>query len=176
MKMVSAGVNSPLSSSMGRLFDAVACAAGLGLVSTYEAQGPMELESLCGPRNRAGYKFGISDKDGLIELDWRPVLAAALAEKDPARAARISAKFHLGLAEAAAEILARLARRLGVKEVILCGGVFQNRVLLEWTSELLAARGLRPLANRLSPVNDGCVALGQAYFASAGLKTAPSPK
>ncbi len=169
LKMVSAGVNSPVSSSLGRLFDAVACAAGLGASSTYEAQGPMELESLCGPRNRAGYEFAVSKAGGLTELDWRPVLAAALAERGPARAARISARFHLGLAEAAAEILARLARRLGVKEVILCGGVFQNRVLLEWTSELLAARGLRPLANRLSPVNDGCIALGQAYFAAAGL-------
>lgn len=174
LKMVSGGINSPVSSSMGRLFDAVACAAGLGSASTYEAQGPMELESLCGPRGRAGYKFGISDKDGGIELDWRPVLEAVLAEKGPGRAARISARFHLGLAEAAAEILARLARRLGTKDVILCGGVFQNRVLLEWTSELLAARGLRPLANRLSPVNDGCIALGQAYFSSAGLPALPS--
>ncbi|KAF0126945.1 MAG: hydrogenase maturation protein HypF [Elusimicrobia bacterium] len=176
LKMTSAGVNSPVSSSMGRLFDAVACAAGLGSVSTYEAQGPMELESLCGPRNSSGYKFGISDKDGSIELDWRPVLAAALAEKGPARAARISAKFHLGLAAAAADILARLARRLGTKDVVLCGGVFQNRVLLEWTSELLAARGLRPLANRLSPVNDGCIALGQAYFSAAGIASSPSSK
>ncbi|MEW5905774.1 MAG: carbamoyltransferase HypF [Elusimicrobiota bacterium] len=173
LKMVSAGVNSPVSSSMGRLFDAVACAAGLGASSTYEAQGPMELESLCGPRGRAGYEFGIAGNAGMTELDWRPVIAAALAEKDPARAARISAKFHLGLAGAAAGILARLARRLGTKNVILCGGVFQNRILLEWTSELLAARGLRPLANRLSPVNDGCIALGQAYFAAAGIKTSP---
>lgn len=176
LRMVSTGVNSPVSSSAGRLFDAVACAAGLGSASTYEAQGPMELESLCGPRNRAGYKFSVSEKDGLAELDWRPVLAAALEEKDPARAARISAKFHLGLAEAAAGVLARLARRLGTKDVILCGGVFQNRVLLEWTFDLLAARGFRPLTNRFSPVNDGCIALGQAYFASAGLKTRPSSK
>ncbi|HNT97754.1 MAG TPA: Sua5/YciO/YrdC/YwlC family protein, partial [Elusimicrobiales bacterium] len=174
LKMASAGVNSPVSSSMGRLFDAVACAAGLGSFSTYEAQGPMELESLRGPRNRAGYEFAVSVNGALTELDWRPVLAAVLAEKDPARAARISAKFHLGLAEAAAEVLAGMARRHGVKDVILCGGVFQNRVLLEWTSDLLSARGFRPLANRLSPVNDGCIALGQAYFAAAGLSAAPS--
>ncbi len=176
LKMGQAGVNSPLSSSMGRLFDAVACAAGLGTSSTYEAQGPMELESLCGDRPGSGYKFGVAGKAGSMELDWRPVLASALAEKGRgrARAAAIAGKFHLGLAEAAADILAAMARRLGVKEVILCGGVFQNRVLLEWTSELLAARGLRPLANRFSPVNDGCIALGQAYFAAAGLPTLPS--
>jgi hydrogenase maturation protein HypF len=144
------GLASPVTTSMGRLFDAVAALCGLRQTVTYEGQAAIELEALADPHERAAYP--------MRELDAREVVAAVVG--DVARGvdvARISARFHNAIARATAEALR------DEPVVVLAGGVFQNQLLLERTLELLP-RALTPAA---LPVNDGAIAYGQAAISAA---------
>jgi hydrogenase maturation protein HypF len=170
--MMERGVNSPLSSSCGRLFDAVAAALGLSRDGvSYEGQAAIELETLaaaampgCGP----GYPFAVdSDRGGLI-LDPAPMWTALLLDLDQGEQAwTISARFHAGLAEAVAGVAASLADRYGIGAVALSGGVFQNATLLEGVGARLRSAGLRVLHHEQVPANDGGISLGQAAVAAA---------
>lgn len=172
-RMIDAGVNSPLTSSAGRLFDAFSFIAGLRAEATYEAQGPMELESLLPARGGRGYEFSVEEgPDGLL-LDPAPAVRAAAADRRSGRsAAYISARFHAGVTAAAAGAAARLARASGLKTVCLSGGVFQNRALLEGVTASLERAGLKVYSNRQVPANDGGLSLGQAWYALAGYRPA----
>jgi len=172
-RMTDAGVNSPLTSSMGRLFDAFAFIAGVRAEATYEAQGPMELESLLPARAAGAYKFELRREAGLLELDPAPAVRAAVSDRLAGRApAVISARLHSGLALAAAAIVAAAARERRLKTVCLSGGVFQNRALLEGVTGALLKTGFTVYSNRLVPANDGGIALGQAWYALRGYKQA----
>jgi hydrogenase maturation protein HypF len=160
----------PLTTSVGRLFDGVAALCGARAVVTYEGQAAIELEGMVDPAERGAYPIELIDRAGALELDPRPAVLAALA----ARAAEvpvgtIAARFHSGLAQATADACARIAGGHGLDTVVLSGGVFQNRVLLESTVERLRASGLRVLVPRLLPVNDGGIGYGQAAVAAARL-------
>ncbi len=169
--MIARGVNSPLASSCGRLFDAVAAAAGLCRDrALYEGQAAMMLEAAAYGTvepDQTAYKFTIAEAgdDGLLHLDaaplW-PVLLDDLAAGAPAPV--IATRFHTGLAIA-------IVRTVGVLHargpVALSGGVFQNRLLLEQVMGRLRAQGVEVLTHRAVPANDGGLALGQAVIASA---------
>jgi len=170
--MMARGINSPLSSSCGRLFDAVAAAVGIcreGIV--YEGQAAIELEAAglpylqdCG----SVYPFRLVDGEAGLMLDPAPLWRALL--DDLARGALpglVAARFHLGLADALVTAAQRLARRHGVAVCALSGGVFQNRTLLEAVSSGLRSAGLRVLSHRQVPANDGGLALGQVAVAAA---------
>ena len=167
-RMIDAGVNCPHTSSLGRLLDAFSFIAWVRSVATYEAQGPMELESLLPGTGtslktgaRGAYRFGLNELSGRLEIDPAPAVRAAAADRVAGRsAALISARLHSGLASAAVETAVRLARAAGLKTVCLSGGVFQNRVLLELCASGLEKRGLRVYSNKLVPANDGGIALG----------------
>jgi hydrogenase maturation protein HypF len=168
--MIEGGVNSPRTSSCGRLFDAVAAALNIcpdGIA--YEGQAAMELEAICRDvEAAAGYGFGFGDDDGLWVLDPTPMwrqLFADLADATPP--AQISARFHAGLADAVVELSAQLAAAHAVGTVAVSGGVFQNRTLFERVCAGLRARGLQVLSHRRVPANDGGLALGQAVTAAA---------
>jgi hydrogenase maturation protein HypF len=169
-KMIEGGVNSPPTSSCGRLFDAVAAALDIcpdGIA--YEGQAAMELEAICRDvQTAAGYRFGSYEDDGLWVLDPTPMwerLFADLADATPPT--RISARFHVGLADAVVELSARVAATHAVHAVAVSGGVFQNRTLFERVCAGLRARGLQVLSHRRVPANDGGLALGQAVSAAA---------
>jgi len=145
--------NAPVTTSVGRLFDAVAALCGVRTHCTYEGQAAIELEALADPDERGAYAF-----DG---LDPRPVIAAALADR--ARPGVVSARLHRGLAGATAHACAAT----GADVAVLSGGVFQNRLLLALTEARLRALGLRVLTARRLPPNDGGIAYGQAAVATA---------
>lgn len=172
-RMAQAGVNSPFTSSMGRLFDAFAFIAGVRTEATYEAQGPMELESLLPARAGGAYKFELSRAAGLVELDPSPAVRAAVSDRLAGRPpALISARLHAGLAQAAADSVAAVAQAHRLKTVCLSGGVFQNRALLEGVTAALQKLGFTVYANRRVPANDGGIALGQAWYALQGYQQA----
>ncbi|MFE8033195.1 carbamoyltransferase HypF [Thiohalocapsa marina] len=171
-RMIAAGVNSPMTSSCGRLFDAVAaaldiCADGI----RYEGQAAIELESLCqGIAPDHGYAFALRADTAALVLDPSPMwrqLFDDLAEG--VEAPLISARFHAGLADAVVGLGARLASARGIDTLALSGGVFQNRTLFERVSQGLRARQFKVLAHRQVPSNDGGLALGQAAMAAARL-------
>lgn len=168
-RMLDAGLNCPETSSLGRLFDAFSFLAGVRTEATYEAQGPMELESLLPARAGGAYKFGLADISGVLRLDPAPAVRAAVADRAAGLSAGvIAARLHAGVAAAAAETAALLASRHGLGDVCLSGGVFQNRALLEGVTAALRKRGLKVYSNRQVPANDGGIALGQAWYVIKG--------
>jgi hydrogenase maturation protein HypF len=157
------GLASPVTTSAGRLFDAVAALCGLRTEVTYEGQAAIELEAACDPAERGAYELPVVD--GV--LDARPLVFAAACDAERAvTPAVIAARFHNGLADATAVACARAARELAIGTAVLSGGVFQNRRLLERTTAALRAAGLKVLVPRLLPANDGGIAYGQAAVAA----------
>lgn len=151
----------PRTSSLGRLFDAVAALCGLPAVVSFEGQAAMALEFAADPTCDEAYPLPLSDADPAI-ADWEPMLRAILADRQAGMPlARTSARFHNALAGLAATI----ARRWGGERVVLSGGCFQNVTLSDRVREQLQAAGLRVYSHRLVPPNDGGIALGQAAIA-----------
>ncbi len=166
-RIAASGVNSPMTTSAGRLFDAVAALAGVRARVFHEGQAAAELEGLTDPAEHSAYPMPRLDGEPAT-LDARPTIAALAADADAGvPVARIGARFHNALAEATASACAGEAEAQGVSLVILSGGVFQNRLLLERTAAFLRERGLRVLLPRRLPPNDGGIAYGQAAIAAA---------
>jgi hydrogenase maturation protein HypF len=165
--MLGRGVNAPIASSAGRLFDAVAAIVGLRQRATYEGQAAAELEWAIGHADvREPYDFPVRasrNKDEPLILDWEPAIRAILADVRGGMApGRISAAFHDGLALA----IAAVAVKVGEPMVVLSGGCFQNARLSEVTIAGLRSAGLTPWWHQRVPPNDGGVALGQASWAA----------
>ncbi len=171
LQMMERGLNTPPSSSAGRLFDAVAAMLGICFdAASYEGQAAIELEALAAPaidRAAEGYRGTLVEGDP-ARLDWTPLWCGILEDLAAGTdAALIAARFHVGLAETVAETAASLARKQGCKTIVLCGGVFQNKLLLENTVEGLAAHAIEVLSPSLFPAGDGAISLGQAVIAAA---------
>lgn len=172
--MAGKGINSPLTSSCGRLFDAVAAALGVcrdGV--SHEGQAAMELESLATAEfqreARRGYPCDLVEA-GVRILGWRHLWEALLQDlRQGTQAAVIAARFHQGLVMAVAGLALALCREHDLDTVVLGGGVFQNRLLLEGISARLRSADVHVLAPEGVPANDGGLALGQTAIAAAGL-------
>ncbi|MCS7308382.1 MAG: carbamoyltransferase HypF, partial [Aquificaceae bacterium] len=147
------GINSPLSSSVGRLFDAVASLFGIVHRVSYEGQASMMLEDLFEPRVEGFYPFEIEDN----KVDWRPLLLAMMEEKD--RSVALS-RFINTLAKVCLEV----ALRSGLERVCLSGGVMQSSPLVSRIRELLEAEGFKVFTHQKVPANDGGLSLGQAVY------------
>ena len=174
--MIERGVNSPLTTSAGRLFDAVAAAVGVCAERiAYEGQAAIELEALVGDMlPNEGYPFAVVEQDGLPVLDPGPLWRRLFADlADGVAPSQIAARFHIGFADAVAELSADIASTSGLGTVALSGGVFQNRTLFERVTAGLRERGLEVLSHQRVPTNDGGLALGQAAIAAA-LMLSPS--
>ncbi len=171
LRMMERGINSPLSSSAGRLFDAVAAALGICFdTASYEGQAAIELEALAeSAMAAAGEGYGAEFRPGSpAQLDWTPLWAALLADLGAGLdRATIAARFHMGVIETVATTAHALAQAHGCGAAVLTGGVFQNKILLEGVSGRLAALNLTVLAPVSFPANDGGVSLGQALIAAA---------
>ncbi|MCP4701726.1 MAG: carbamoyltransferase HypF [Gammaproteobacteria bacterium] len=169
--MIQKRLNSPLASSAGRLFDAVAAAVGICReFAGYEGQGAIELEALAAEHfvQQSDFAYGFELKDG--RLSWAPLWLALLEDLSKGVAPGvIAARFHHAVAFAVAETAGRLCCQHELHTVALSGGVFQNRLLLERTSLLLRDQGLTVLAPIETPANDGGLSLGQAVIANPEL-------
>lgn len=183
LDMLAAGVNSPLTSSCGRLFDAVAALTGRWSEVHYEAQAAIELTALTTATEvRAARPFPVplpawptAGADPFL-LPVAPLIReAAHAVARGASPATLSARLHRTLIAMLTAAACEGARRTGLDRVVLAGGVFQNEILLAEMRTALTAAGLRPLRPRLLPPNDGAIALGQVVVARAQIERIKVP-
>ena len=161
-QLLSKKINAPLTSSAGRLFDAVASLAGLRQHSSFEGQAAMELEFAADPAVTDAYPFEIGNSTPRV-IDWQPMIRELMEDvRREAGLRSISAKFHNTLAE----IIVAMARLAGEETIVLTGGCFQNHFLTERAVERLSAAGFRPHWHQRIPPNDGGIALGQVVGAA----------
>ena len=171
------GLNSPLASSCGRLFDAVAAALDISREPVqYEGQAAMELEAIVESdelKVTKGYSFesGKSQLDSAICcIDPASFWVSLLNDlKDETPSGIIAARFHKGLARAITDMVRKLNGGNQFEQVALSGGVFQNKILLELVIEMLESSNFQVLTHSKIPANDGGIALGQAVVAAAKL-------
>ncbi|HLP77563.1 MAG TPA: carbamoyltransferase HypF, partial [Candidatus Paceibacterota bacterium] len=184
--MLERGLNSPCTSSAGRLFDAVSGLIGLQQQMQFEGQAAMALEALLrGTSGNGAYDFELAGADfsaaetgekagwtdsrspSRLVLDWAPVIEGVLSDlKVDAAAAEISLKFHNALADAVVFV----AKWAAIERVVVSGGCFQNRYLTERVVQRLRAEGFRPYWHQRVPPNDGGISLGQIVAAKRELK------
>jgi hydrogenase maturation protein HypF len=163
MGMLRRKLNSPRTSSMGRLFDAVASLVNLRQQMRFEGQAAMELElALDGIETDEHYNLSLVTRHSSLALDWSPIIEAILTdEKRGVVVGKISAKFHNALAEG----IVAVAKHVGEKHIVLSGGCFQNLYLTERAVRRLQAEGFQPYWHQRVPPNDGGIALGQVIAA-----------
>jgi len=188
-QMLARGVNSPLTTSAGRLFDGISALIGLRQEITFEGQAAMALEFAADQDEDGAYPMAISKAEASepsqeagpgpsgyaghageppLILDWRPLVAAVVDDLRRGTAPGImAARFHNGLVEA----ILRVARAIGLPQVALTGGCFQNRLLTERAYQRLTQAGFKVLLHRQVPPNDGGISLGQVVVAAARLTT-----
>jgi hydrogenase maturation protein HypF len=166
-QLAQTGFASPQTTSAGRLFDAVAALCGLRAEIVYEGQAAIELEAACDPSERASYPMPVVRRQDAIVIDPRETIAAISADVGAgAPAETVAARFHRALADSTVEACAAAASMYGTETVVLSGGVFLNRRLLETVAAGLSGHGLRVLTPRLLPAGDGGISYGQAAVAA----------
>lgn len=179
--MIERGINSPRTSSMGRLFDAAAAILSICGQATYEGEPAIELEaaawralgseSTCPTGNMASFSATESSRpDDCHVLNSRPLFEALLEGiRAGVPAGKLALDFHVTIARTSARIAREICAREGLDTVTLSGGVFMNRLLLQLLTHELKDAGLAVLVPHSVPVNDGCIAYGQAAIARARL-------
>jgi len=160
-EMIEKRINTPLSSSAGRLFDAVSAILGICTMASFDSEAPMRLESMASDCTDDFYPFEITDV-----LSFRETIKAMIEETDKHDISYISAKFHNTVAMASVKVAEKIRNERAINKVVLSGGVFQNKYLLEKTIRLLTQAGFNVYTNILVPANDGGIALGQLAVAS----------
>ncbi len=167
LKMLERGINSPLTSSCGRLFDAVAAMVGVRNSISYEGQAAIELEALAeGAVTDGVYPFSIVSKAGKLVLDMRLMIQGVVDDLQSGEAHSVIARrFHNTIARATTDTCEKIRAAHGVNRVVLSGGSFQNKLLAEGVYSGLVDREFEVFTHRLVPPNDGGIALGQAVIA-----------
>jgi len=178
--MIERGLNSPPASSCGRLFDAVAAALGICTeTQLFEGQAAMEMESIAAPlfQSQSGNPYPLDPprwEQGIAIVDfrlmWRALLEDLTTGCDPAL---VAARFHQTVSAQIAQTAIWFCQKQRTGTVVLSGGVFQNRLLLEGVSARLCVAGLRVLSPKSIPANDGGISLGQAVVAAANIMGRP---
>jgi len=170
LAMLRAGVNSPLTSSAGRLFDAAAALLGFCLYARAEAEGPVKLELASDKNAKGSYGFSVSSEEGCDVVDTGRVFSGMASDlKKGVRKERIAAKFHNTMSDIIVKTAVRSSKGTGISRVALSGGVFQNGLLTRKVTEGLSDAGLEVFTNRDSVTNDLNIALGQ-YYVSSGTR------
>ena len=166
LKMLEKGINAPLTSSCGRLFDAVSALLGVRHRISYEGQAAIELEALAESGSvSAPYPYLVAGEGGHV-LEFGPTISAICADLAAGRSrADIARAFHQTVAAGIVDVCRRIKDESGMDRAVLSGGVFQNRLLTEDVAGQLAEGGFRVYCHRLVPPNDGGLALGQAVIA-----------
>ncbi|MBK9780223.1 MAG: carbamoyltransferase HypF [Anaerolineales bacterium] len=160
-------INTPMTSSMGRLFDAVSALAGVRQKVNYEGQAAIEFEAMADSAEAGQYVFGVESGQvgvrSVVEALVKDTVAGVPIQK-------ISARFHNGLAESVREMVKRISGETSLRTVVLSGGVWQNLTLLRRTLSLLRKDGFEVYIHREVPTNDGGLSLGQAAIAAYRLR------
>lgn len=175
--MLETGLHAPITTSMGRLFDALASMLGLCHLASFEGQAAMAVEQEARRASSSGLGEGEAYPIPLNQMektgcrwvaDWRPMIESIAEElRNGVAPPRIAYRFHRALAE----LIGRMAERIALPHVVLTGGCFQNALLLDLAVARLASAGFTVLAHRETPPNDGSLSLGQAMIAAAQLGT-----
>jgi len=169
-QMIDKGINSPMTSSMGRLFDAVSALIGVRKEVYYEGQAAIELEMAAGGDERS-YSFEFQDNGDLNVILLEPSIRGVVSDLTAGVGAEvISARFHNTVAEMILTVCLKIQKSAGMKRVALSGGVFQNSLLLEKTFSFLEQAGFEVYTQHRVPSNDGGIALGQAIIANELIK------
>jgi hydrogenase maturation protein HypF len=164
-RMLARGWNSPLTSSCGRLFDAVAAFLGIKTVSSFEGQAAMMVEFAIQEGVEDGYPVSLlaAGEGRPLVFDWEPLVRAVLHDEEQGvEVGVICARLHNALAD----LIVEVARQVGLERVVLTGGCFQNRYLTERAFHRLQEAGFRPFTHQRVPPNDGGIALGQIAVAA----------
>ena len=168
VEMLEKGINSPQTSSMGRLFDAVASLAGIKAVNSFEGQAAIELEHAAAGRIGNAYHFDLEDGGNHYIIGIKGIIGGIL--EDIAAGVHpdiISGRFHGTVANMVEEVCCRIRREKGLDRVVLSGGVFQNMLLLSTCLDKLELQGFKVYIHGRVPANDGGISLGQAVIAMA---------
>jgi hydrogenase maturation protein HypF len=169
-ELARSGLASPPTTSMGRLFDAVAALCGVRVRVNYEGQAAAELESLCDRFERGAYSLPLLRRGEEVILDPRPTILEVTRDvQQGVRDAQVAARFHNAVCTATACACISLAGQHNLDTVVLAGGSFQNRTLLESVAAGVGRAGLRVLVPERLPPNDGGISYGQAAVAAARL-------
>jgi hydrogenase maturation protein HypF len=163
-------INTPLTSSCGRLFDAVAALLNLCGTITFEGQAAIALEMIAAGEPGDPYPFSIREEDGRRQVTLDGLFSALVSDAmSGVGLPQIAARFHHTVACVVRDVAALISRQTGIREVVLSGGCFQNRLLSDLTFALVTESGLRCFTHRQVPCNDGGIALGQAAVAHGKL-------
>ena len=154
-------LNAPLTSGAGRLFDAVSAILGLCPEAIFDSEAPMRLESVIDCETTGFYPFQAD-----INIVFAETIKAIIADLHKQKISVISAKFHNTIARVILEVSQQIRKETSLNKVILSGGVFQNKYLLEKSLSLLNRDGFKVFTNHLVPANDGGISLGQIAIAS----------
>jgi hydrogenase maturation protein HypF len=168
LEMIAKGVNSPLTSSLGRLFDGVAAIIGIRKRVAYEGQAGMELEMASDNDTEAYYHYEWKRGKDVYRIPVRPIVRGVVKDMENGLPVPyISDKFHTTLIRLFSDLCLFLCRETGLDRVVLSGGVFQNAILLSGLSKAIRESGLQVFTHSLVPTNDGGISLGQAVAAAA---------
>jgi len=168
LELLHSRLHCPLTSSLGRLFDAVSAVLGICGRRTYEGQAAIELEGAADLSEKGEYEVCLRDAEGVLLLDGVAILVQAWHDvRGGAPVSRVSARFHNTVAAMTAAAVGRLADTAGLDTVCLSGGCFQNALLFEGVQRRLTGIGLQVRLHRVLPPNDECVSYGQAVIAAA---------
>ncbi|MBI2400234.1 MAG: carbamoyltransferase HypF, partial [Deltaproteobacteria bacterium] len=164
-EMIRKGVNSPYTSSMGRLFDAVASIAGVRDEITFEAEAAIELESIADRNETGSYPFGINDSEP-VKIDAASLIRAIVNDiNSGASTEAIAGRFHNAIADMTLTVCTKLRDGSGINDVVLTGGVFQNSLLTKLAAFRLEKAGFKVYMQEKVPSNDGGISIGQAVVA-----------
>lgn len=161
VEMLTKNINSPTTTSIGRLFDAVAALLGVRMKSSFEGQSAMEVEFLALDNSTTeSYPIIITESNGLFEWDWRSMITKMLNDIEKRiPKSEIAKKFHNTLSD----YIVAMAKKNNIPRIVLSGGCFQNMILLEQSITLLRRNGFTPYWHQRIPANDGGISLGQIY-------------
>jgi len=167
-KMIDKNINSPLTSSCGRLFDAISSLIGIKDEISYEGQAAMELESFCSSGITEGYKFRTYKEEEKFIIDPQEIFINIIKDlKKGLDKKIIAAKFHNTVAEFTVDLCGKIRENTGINGIALSGGVFQNKYLTEKAIFSLEDKGFKVYIQRKVPPNDGGISLGQAVVAGS---------
>jgi len=151
---------------MGRLFDAVSALLNVRGVVNYEGQAAVELEQLVKEGELGEYPFKIFEHEESLIIDPDPIIEGIVKDiKLKENPSVISARFHNSITRIISQMAIKVRERTGLLDVFLSGGVFQNTFLLEKAWDILNENGFRVHVHKKIPPNDGCISLGQAFYA-----------
>ncbi len=164
-QMIENKINTPLSAGAGRLFDAVSALTGLCAVASFDSEAPMRLEAAINEETEDFYPFNLTDI-----IDFKETFEAMINDLKRGNISIIPAKFHNTIAKVITNVTLQIREKYSINKVVLTGGVFQNRYLLEKSLCSLNRCRFRVFINRLVPANDGGISLGQLMIASKNRK------